>query len=94
MKNVLKVVAVLFLATTLFSCASLNAPVAVTANPVGELVGQSSGIIWLGILGNVDAGIKQAAQNGGITEISTVDFEYQMILGTLGSKFTCTVTGK
>lgn len=94
MKNVLKVAGVLFLATALFSCASLNMPVAATSNPVGTLVGQSTGTIWLGMIGNADASIKEAAQNGGITEISTVDFEYKMVVLGLGSKFTCTVTGK
>ncbi|MBN2617647.1 MAG: hypothetical protein JXR64_04970 [Spirochaetales bacterium] len=94
MKNLLKIVGVLFLSTMIFSCASLNSPVAATTNPVGELVGQSTGTIYLGIYGNVDAGIQAAAQNGGISEISTVDFEYKMFLGGLMTTFTCTVTGK
>lgn len=94
MKNILKVAGILVFATTLFSCTSLNTPVAATSNPVGELVGQSTGTIWLGTFGNVDAGIKEAAQNGGITEISTVDFEYRRVVLGLGMQFTCTVTGK
>lgn len=88
-----KVLTILFLAISIFSCASLNRPVAATSNAVGELVGQSSGTVWFGIIGNVDAGIKEAAENGGITEISTVDFEYRMVALGFGLQFTCTVTG-
>lgn len=93
MKKIIKVIVVTLALTGLFSCASLNAPVAATSNPVGELVGQSTGTIWLGLIGNVDASIKEAAQNGGITEISTVDFEYKMVALGFGAQFTCTVTG-
>lgn len=93
MKNFLKSIIAVFLLLTVFSCASLNRPVAATSNPVGELVGQSTGTIWLGVIGNVDASIKEAAQNGGITEISTVDFEYRMVALGFGAQFTCTVTG-
>lgn len=73
------------------SCMSLNIPVAATSNPIGELVGQSSGIIWLGLFGNVDAGIREAAFDGGITKISTVDLKYEPLF--IGYRFTCTVTG-
>lgn len=93
MKKVLRVLGILFITFTIFSCASLNQPVAATSNPVGEKVGQSSGMIYFGLFGNADASIKEAAQNGGITEISTVDFETQMIFGGFMLKFTCTVTG-
>ncbi len=94
MKTTVKMLGLMLLITALFSCASLNVPVAATSNEVGVLVGQSSGIIWLGIIGNVDAGIKAAAQDGKILHISTVDFEYKSVFLGLGSKFTCTVTGK
>ncbi len=94
MKTVLKVLVLMVVLGALFSCASLNVPVAATSNEMGVLVGQSSGIIWLGIIGSVDAGIKEAAQDGKILHISTVDFEYKQIFLGLGTKFTCTVTGK
>ncbi len=94
MKSVLKVVVILIVLGALASCASLNVPVSATSNEMGVLVGQSSGIIWLGVVGSVDAGIKAAAQDGKIMEISSVDFEQKMILFGLGMKYTCTVTGK
>jgi len=94
MKTVLKVIVIMVVLGALMSCASLNVPVSATSNEMGVLVGQSSGIIWLGILGNVDAGIKDAAQDGKILHISTVDFEYASVLFGLGTKYTCTVTGK
>lgn len=94
MKKLFKIVTIFVVLTAMFSCATVNTPVAATSNPVGELVGQSSGIVWFNILGTVDAGIKTAAQNGGITEISTVDFEYKTLMLGLGTKYTCTVTGK
>lgn len=94
MKRILKVLVLLVIMASLFSCASLNVPVAATSNAVGPYVGQSRGTIWLGLIGNVDAGIQAAAQNGRITEISTVDFEQKIILFGLGMRYTCTVTGK
>ncbi len=94
MKNVLKAVVLLVFLLALVSCASLNVPVSATANERGPLVGQSSGTIWLGIIGDVDAGIQAAAQDGKILNISTVDFEYKMVALGLGRQYTCTVTGK
>jgi len=40
-----------------------------------------------------DSGIQQAAKNGGITKISTVDFKVTDILG-LYQTYTCTITGE
>lgn len=94
MKTILKVLVIMVVLGSLVSCASLNVPVSATSNEMGVLVGQSSGIIWFGVLGNVDAGIKEAAQDGKILHISTVDFEYKMVFLGLGTKYTCTVTGK
>ncbi len=94
MKILLKAVVLLMLVGALFSCASLNMPVGATSNEIGPLVGQSSGTIWFGMFGNVDAGVRAAAQDGRIVNISTVDFEAKSVLFGLGTKFTCTVTGK
>ncbi len=91
MSTLSRIMLILFIALLLCSCASINIPISATSNPVGELIGQSTGIIWFGIFGNVDAGILEACQNGGITEISTVDFEYKYLF--IGHRFTCTVTG-
>lgn len=92
MKKLVKSIGVLFFVFSIFSCTSLNMPVGATSNPVGTLVGQSGGTIWFYSFGWVDAGIKKAAENGGITEISTVDFK-QHPIGIFGVTYTCTVTG-
>ena len=68
-------------------------PVNATSNPVGAKVGMSEGVIYLGVLAfNVDASIKTAAKNGGITHISTVDFKTYDIMH-IYTKVTCIVTG-
>jgi hypothetical protein len=87
---VLVVLAVMTLSLT--GCFTLDAPVNATSNPVGSKVGESSGSLIL-MIGDVDASIRQAASNAGISEISTVDFESQNILNVY-HKFTTTVTGE
>lgn len=77
---------------SLSDCFSLDAPVGATSNPVGERVGEARGSLLLGF-GNVDSSIRQAASNGGISGISTVDFEVRNILGVY-QEFTTTVTGE
>ncbi|MBI3259380.1 MAG: hypothetical protein HYZ54_07915 [Ignavibacteriae bacterium] len=78
---------------SLSSCA-ITYPVSATSNPLGSKVGVSSG---MGILGAIvlspDSGIQQAAKNGGITKISTVDFKVTNILG-IYQTYTCTITGE
>ena len=87
---VLTVIAVLVLSLT--GCFTIDAPVNATSNPVGSKVGESSGSLIL-MIGDVDASIREAASNAGISEISTVDFEVQNILNVY-QKFTTTVTGE
>lgn len=84
-------VAVCFLA---FGCASITGPVTATTNPVGSKVGQASGKIWLGVFGRADAGIQAAAKNGGITNISTVDFTQKLGILGLWVEYEATVTGE
>ncbi len=80
-------------AAYLSSCA-LTVPVAATSNPVGSKVGTSSGMgILRFIILSPDSGIQQAAKNGGITKISTVDFKQTDILGIFQT-YTCTITGE
>ncbi|MDR2501339.1 MAG: TRL-like family protein [Treponema sp.] len=76
----------------LMGCPTINRPVAATGNPVGSKIGQSTGKIILGF-GDVDAGIKAAAEAGGITQISTVDFKTASMLGFV-TTYTTTVTGE
>ena len=63
------------------SC-SVTTPVTATSNEVGQKVGTSQafglgGAIWF----DGDASIQTAAQNAGISKISTVDVKQTMILG-------------
>ena len=65
-------VAGLFLIT--FASCSVSGPLFITDNPSGEKVGKSSYRMIFGfILDGGDASIRTAAENGGITKISTVD---------------------
>jgi len=92
MNSLIKVLVLLLLIATLFSCTTINSPVAATSNELGPLVGQSTGFLVFGFLGNVDAGIQKACQDGKILHISTVDFEVSYRL--FGIRYTCTVTGR
>lgn len=83
---------VMVLVLSLSGCFTIDAPVNATSNPVGSKVGEASGSLILGI-GTVDASIREAAANGGISEISTVDLEVQNILNVY-QKITTTVTGE
>ena len=58
----------------LVGCTTVN-PVGATSNPVGSKVGESSATFLFGgiPLGRGDVSIQTAAQNGGISSISTVD---------------------
>lgn len=64
MKNLL-VLAALLTALAFVGCSTYY-PVAVTENPIGSKVGETS---------MNDGGILQAAKNGGITKIATVDYK-------------------
>jgi hypothetical protein len=88
------VVATLVAGLVATGCASVNIPVAATSNPVGSKVGVAEGKIFLGAFGSVDAGAQAAAQNGGITQISTVDTRVSQLLGSLVITVTTTVTGE
>lgn len=62
------------------SCA-LTLPVNATSNTVGSKVGKAKATGYLGVLFfNQDASIMQAAKNGGITKISTVDIKATSLL--------------
>ena len=74
--------ALLIIAAILFSGCAVTLPVSATSNPMGKKVGTSSGTGYFGILMfGVDASIRSAAKNGGITKISSVDFKSSNILG-------------
>lgn len=71
----------LAIAALVSSCA-LTLPVDATSNAVGNKVGTATATGFLSVLFfNQDASIQQAAKNGGITKISTVDIKHTSILG-------------
>jgi hypothetical protein len=94
MKNLVVVMALVAVCFLAVGCATITSPVAATSNPVGSKVGQSSGKIWLGVFGSADAGIQAAAKNGGITNISTVDFTRKLGILALWVEYEATVTGE
>ena len=60
----------------LASC-STTMPVAATSNPVGSKMGESTTLFLFGALPlGGSSGIYDAAKNGGISRISTVDIRY------------------
>lgn len=95
MKKISLFVLVMICAATLFSCATITTPVSATSNEMGSKVGVASGKTFLSIFGgDTNSSIQEAAKNGGITKVSSVDFSYNPgILGIVQS-YTCTVTGE
>ena len=65
----------LFAAFMLQSC-SVTTPISATSHPVGSKVGEATqiGILFFPPFTGQPGGVQQAARNGGITRISTVDF--------------------
>lgn len=84
---------------TLQACTVTN-PVAISNNPVGTKVGKASyqriGEPFFGfafvIKGKGNASTQEAAKNGGITKISTVDQEVKTVL--IWQRVTTIVTGE
>ena len=93
MKKLL-LVAILVTSLLLMGCATVTVPVSATGEPLGSLVGQSSGRIWLGVFGSADAGIRAAAENGGITTVTSVDLTTSLGILGLWKDYEVTVTGR
>jgi len=95
LKKVLTTALVAVSLTLLASCAA-TLPVNATSNPVGSKVGEASGTqfaIWF--VDGGDLSISKAAKNGGIKEISTVDFKTDYSLAIIGvTRYTTIVTGE
>lgn len=90
----LKIFSLLIVAVSVMSGCALTMPVNATSNPVGKKVGVAKATGYLGVLFfNQDASIKKAAENGGITRISTVDVKTSNIL-FLVVTYETTVTGE
>ncbi len=101
MKKVLTSIAMLA-AVVMTGCAStyptamlyqnLKMPVAATGEARGSKIGTAECTSILGLVATGDASINTAAKNGGITNISHVDWEVENILGIIGT-YRCTVYG-
>ncbi len=94
MKKALVVLALVF-AFVLVGCMTTVEPFAVTSNELGSKVGEASAKFLFGSLPlsfNMDLGIQKAAQNGGITKISTVDVKAKQ--GFLVTTISTVVTGE
>ena len=75
------------------SC-SITLPVSATSNPVGSKIGTAKASGFFGMIYmDADASIKNAAENGGITKISTVDIKTTNLLGVF-TGYECIVTGE
>ncbi len=95
MKKVLLFAVIAMVLGMLVSCATYTVPISATSNSVGSKVGVATGKTILGYFGSdTESGIRQAAANGGITKISTVDFSFNMGILGIVQKYTCTVTGE
>jgi hypothetical protein len=83
LKKIKAIFTLLAVVAIVASC-SITVPVTATSNPVGRKVGTAKATGYLGyIFLNADASIKKAAQNGGITKISTVDIKQTNLLGII-----------
>jgi hypothetical protein len=63
-----------------------------TDNDVGRKKGEACAMSILGLVTTGDAGIKTAAEAAGITQIASVDYHHENILG-IYSKFCTVVSG-
>ncbi len=87
-----KFLQILILSSIGFSC-SITIPRAVNENPIGNAVGKSTQKTYLGVFSVGDnASIEQAARNGNLKTISTVDYQITNFLGIVTNQ-TVIVTG-
>jgi hypothetical protein len=86
--------AVLLVAFLMVTACTMNYPVCATSNPVGTKIGVYTQTCLLGFppAYNKTAAIAQAAKNGGITKISTVDYKASWMVFVI--KYDTIVTGE
>lgn len=89
-RAIMLVLTVVFVVAILGSCTSVW-PVAGATGEVGSKVGQASQTSILNFPPNGNAGIQQAAENGGISSVGTVDLQIEWYY--VFWKFTTIVTG-
>ncbi|MBE7437263.1 MAG: hypothetical protein HS115_02320 [Spirochaetales bacterium] len=101
MKAILRILALIFFA----SCISpggaggiiynnYTGPYQALADASGSKIGQASVSCFLGLTCVGNAGIAEAARNGGIIRIATVDYRYTSILAIVFTRTTTIVTGE
>ena len=92
MKQLPKLLAVVLLLAIISSC-TMNLPICATSNPTGEKQGVYTQVSILGFfpVANKNGAIAKAAENGGITNISTVDYNATWLLFL--TKYDTIVTG-
>ena len=97
MKLLSKIISVILILTFAAACTHIK-PLTATGNPIGSKTGEASTTLLFGILplGNNDHSIQNAALEGGITEISTVDVKETFFWFIIGFtiKYTTIVTGE
>lgn len=71
----------------------VNYPITATSNEQGSKSGEASATSILGIIATGDASVAEAAKNGGISKVKTVDVKSTSILG-IYAKYTVVVTGE
>lgn len=93
MKKIAAILSSAVVLAALSSCA-VTVPVNATSNPVGSKVGEAKTTAVFGVFhfDGGDASIREAAKKGGISTISTVDFQRKM--GVFTTKYTTIVTGE
>lgn len=92
MKKIAVVCAMMAL-LVLAGCTTVS-PVGATGNPIGSKVGEATASFLFGVLplGKADMGVVTAAQNGGISTVSTIDTK--VFNGLFVTKITTVVTGE
>ena len=76
MKKIVFGMALVLAALLAAACSTITLPVAVTGNPVGDKTGESTAtavIIPYALYGSGSIGYADAAANGGITRIATIE---------------------
>ncbi|MDD2229660.1 MAG: TRL domain-containing protein [Candidatus Cloacimonetes bacterium] len=93
MKTKVLILSALLLIMLLAAC-TINIPIAATSNPLGQKTGVYTQVGYLGFLPmmNDEDCIAKAAQNGGITKISTVTFNSTWLV--FMTKYETKVTGE
>ena len=91
------VVSAAIAALTLGSCATINTGAALAEKgPIGQRIGESNSTIIMGLisLNAKDNNLQKAAENGGIKNVTQVEYIDDLILGGMLIKHTTRVYGE